>query len=72
MHDDGGVSGWFSSGGPRVGFLTRCDGEVSEPLVGRQGSLVSMRVARGSASLLSSPGRAARPVGGQWRCGESG
>ena len=29
--------GWFSSGGPRVRFLTRYDGEVSEPLVGRQG-----------------------------------
>ena len=26
-------------------FLTRYDGEVSEPLVGRQGSRVSMRVA---------------------------
>ena len=52
--DDGGVSGWFPCGGPRVQFLTRCDGEVSEPLVGRQGSRVSMRVARGSASLLSS------------------
>ena len=39
------------SGGPRVGFLTRYDGEVSEPLVGRQGSRVSMRVARGSASI---------------------
>ena len=36
------------SGGPRVRFLTRCDGEVSEPLVGRQGSRVSMRVARGA------------------------
>ena len=33
-------------------ILTRYDGEVSEPLVGRQGSRVSMRVARGSASLL--------------------
>src|SRR5574338_388957 len=54
LRDDGGVSGWFSSGGPRVRFLTRYDGEVSEPLVGRQGSRVSMRVARGSASLLSS------------------
>ena len=32
-------------------FLTRYDGEVSEPLVGRQGSRVSMRVAMGSASL---------------------
>ena len=37
-----------------VRFVTRYDGEVSEPLVGRQGSRVSMRVARGSASLLSS------------------
>ena len=33
------------------------DGEVSEPLVWRQGSRVSMRVARASASLLSSHGR---------------
>ena len=46
LRDDGGVSGLFSSGGPRVRFLTRYDGEVSEPLVGRQGSRVSMRVAR--------------------------
>ena len=30
--------------------------DVSEPLVGRQGSRVSMRVARGSASLLPSHG----------------
>ena len=44
LRDDGGVSGWFSSGGPRVRFLTRYDGEVSEPLVGRQGSRVSMRI----------------------------
>ena len=43
--DDGGMSGLFSSGGPSVRFLTRYDGEVSEPLVGRQGSRVSMRVA---------------------------
>jgi len=49
--------GLFSSGGPSVRFLTRYDGEVSEPLVGRQGSRVSMRVARASASLLSSHGR---------------
>ena len=55
--DDGGVLGLFSSGGPSVRFLTRYDGEVSEPLVGRQGSRVSMRVARASASLLSSHGR---------------
>ena len=61
LREDGGVSGWFSSGGPRLRFLTRYDGEVSEPLVGRQGSRVSMRVARGSASLLSSPGRGIWP-----------
>src|SRR5574337_826356 len=58
---DGGISGLFSSGGPSVRFLTRYDGEVSEPLVGRQGSRVSMRVARGSASLLPSPGRGTWP-----------
>ena len=29
LRDDGGVLGWFSSGGPRVRFLTRYDGEVS-------------------------------------------
>ena len=59
--DDVGVSGLFSSGGPSVGFLTRYDGEVSEALVGRQGFRVSMRVARGSASLLSSHGRGIWP-----------
>src|SRR5574340_361868 len=59
--DDGGISGLFSSGGPSVRFLTRYDGEVSEPLVGRQGSRVSMRVARGSASLLPSHGRGIWP-----------
>ena len=42
LPDDGGVSGWFSSGGPSVRFLARYDGEVSESLVGRQGSRVSM------------------------------
>ena len=51
----------FSSGGHSVRFLPRYDGEVSEPLVGRQGSRVSMRVARGSASLLSSHGRGIWP-----------
>src|SRR5574337_1115759 len=45
----------------RIGSLTRYDGEVSEPLVGRQGSRVSMRVARGSASLLPSHGRGLWP-----------
>ena len=38
-------------------FLKRYDAEVSKPLVGRQGSRVSMRVARASGSLLSSHGR---------------
>ena len=61
LRDDGVVSGYFSRSGPRVRFLTRYDGEVSEPLVGRQGSRVSMRVARGSASLLSSHGRGMWP-----------
>src|SRR5574342_465434 len=59
--DDGGISGLFSSGGPSLRFLTWYDGEVSEPLVGRQGSRVSMRVARGSASLLPSHGRGIWP-----------
>src|SRR5574341_1345295 len=43
-------TGWSSERCPGIG-------EVSEPLVGRQGSRVSMRMARGSASLLSSHGR---------------
>ena len=42
----------LSCGGPSVRFLTRYDGEVSEPLVGRQGSRVSMRVARGVRRLV--------------------
>ena len=37
------------------------DGEFRMPLVLAQGSRVSMRVARGSASLLSSPGRGIWP-----------
>ena len=59
--DDRGISGLFSSGGPSVRFLTRYDGEVSEPLVGRQGSRVSMRVVRGNASFLPSHGRGLWP-----------
>ena len=43
--------------GASVGFLTRYDGDLTEPLVWRQGSQVSMRVARGNASLLLSHGR---------------
>ena len=55
--DDGGFSGVSSSCGARGGFLTRHDEDVREPLLRRQGSQVSMRVARGSASWLSSHGR---------------
>ena len=40
-----------------MGFLTRYDGELREPLVWHQGSQVSMHVARGNASLLCSHGR---------------
>ena len=47
----------FSSCGASVGFHTRYDGELREPLVWRQGSQVSMYVARGSGLLLSSHGR---------------
>ena len=57
----GEISGLFLIGGPSVRFLTRYDGEVSEPLVGRQGSRVSMRVARGTASLFPSHWRGLWP-----------
>ena len=55
--EDGGVSGVSSSCGARGGFLPRHDEDLREPLVRRQGSQVSMWVARGSALLLSSYGR---------------
>ena len=55
--EDGGVSGVSSSCGARGGFLPRHDEDLREPLVRRQGSQVSMRVARGSVSWLSSHGR---------------
>ena len=54
--DDRGISWVFSSWGASVGFLTRYDRELREPLVRRQGSQVSIRGARGNASLLSSHG----------------
>ena len=55
--DDGGVS-WVSSGCcAHGGFLTRHDEDLREPLVRRQGSQVSMRMARGSWSSLSSHGK---------------
>ena len=44
------------------GFLRRYDGELREPLVWRQGSQVSMRVVRGSASLRSRHGRGIGPL----------
>ena len=59
--DDGGTSWLFSSCGASVGFLTRFDGELREPLMWRQGSQVSIRVARGSMALLSSHGRGTGP-----------
>ena len=43
------------------GFLPRHDEDLRQPLVRCQGSQVSMRVARGSASLLSSHGRGLGP-----------
>ena len=51
-HDEGGVSCVFSSCSASVGFLMRYYGELREPLMWRLGSQVSMRIARGSASLL--------------------
>ena len=47
--------------GARGGFLPRHDEDLREPLMRRQGSQVSMRVARGSASWLSSHGRGLGP-----------
>ena len=45
----------------RVVFLSSYDGELREPLLWRQGSQVSTRVARGSMALLSSHGRGIGP-----------
>ena len=44
-----------------MGFLKRYDGELRETLFRRQGSQVSMRMAMGSGSLLSSHGRGIGP-----------
>ena len=46
--------------GASVGFLTRYDRELREPLVWCQGSQVSIRVVRGRTSLLSSHGSGIR------------
>ena len=59
--EDRGVSGVSSSCGTRGGFLARHGEDLREPLVRRQGSQVSLRVARGSASWLSSHGRGLGP-----------
>ena len=59
--EDYGVSWVFSSCSSSVVLLTRYNGELREPLLWRQGSQVSMRMARGSASLLSSHGRGIAP-----------
>ena len=59
--DDGGALWVFSSCGTIVGFLTRYDGDLREPLVWRQGSQVSMWVQRGSTSFLLSHGRKIGP-----------
>ena len=59
--NDEGVSWVFSTCGASVGFLTRYNRELREPLVWHQGSQVSMPMARGSASLLSSHGRGIGP-----------
>ena len=59
--EDGGVSGVSSSCGARGGFLLRHDKDLREPLVRRQGSQVSMHVARGSASWHSSHWRGLGP-----------
>ena len=59
--DDRGVS-WVSSGCcAHGGFLTRHDEDLREPLVRRQGSQVSMCMARGSWSSLSSHGKCLGP-----------
>ena len=44
-----------------MGFLTRFNRELREPLMWRHGSQVSIRVERGSTSLLSSHGMGIRP-----------
>ena len=59
--DDGGVSWVFSICGAIVVFLTMYDRELREPLVWRQGNQISIREARGSASLLSSHGKGIGP-----------
>ena len=63
--DEGGISWFFSSCSPSVGFLMRYNGELREPLVWCQGSPVSIRLARGSVALLSIHCRGIRPQDAQ-------
>ena len=60
-HVDGGVSVVLPSCSASVGLFTRYARELREPLVWRQGSQVSMCMAMGSGSLLSSHGRGIGP-----------
>ena len=69
--EDGGFSGVSSSCGVRGAFLTTHDEVLREPLMRRQGSQVSMSVARGSASLFSSPGRGLGHQGSRASLGQS-
>ena len=57
-------SGFYARGG----FLPRHDEDLREPLVRRQGSQVSMRVARGSASWLSLQSRGLSRVFSSRQC----
>ena len=59
--DEGGISWFFWSCSPSVGFLMRYNGELREPLVWCQGSPVSIRLSRGSVALLSIHCRGIRP-----------
>ena len=57
----------FSSAVPSVRFLTRYDGEVSEPLEGRQGSRVS---AAQLASIRLMSGQVSRGSAGEYQADE--
>ena len=59
--NDGGGSWFFSSCSASVGFLTRYDRDLREPLAWRQGNQASIPFVWGSASLLSSHGRGIEP-----------
>ena len=60
----GEARGFFRAAARRVGFLSNYDEEHREPLVWPQGSPVSIRVAKGTATFLLSHGRGIRPQDG--------